>query len=57
MAIRQYHTNLLDIILNFIMESRKEHLGNKAILRNFFLNVPLLKMQEIDDKCGKLKIW
>ena len=43
MAIRQYRTNLLDIILNFIMESRKEHLGNKAILRNFFFECSIIK--------------
>ena len=56
MAIRQYRTNFLDIILNFKMESRKKQLGIKAILSIFFSNVPLLKMQEINDKCGKLKI-
>ena len=43
MAIRQYHTNLLDIILNFVMESRKEHLGNKAILRNLFFECSIIK--------------
>ena len=43
MAIRRHRTNFLDIILNFIMESRKEHLGIKAILSIFFFECSIIK--------------